>query len=421
MTEFLVVVGVLVLSYSMLARRLDRFNLTAPMIFLVAGTLFFAVLSEITISDAAIRLVAELTLVVVLFHDASSVQLKQLRKDPWLPVRLLLIGFPLTVLATFGAVQWILPSVGVAGALLLAGSLSPTDAGLGGPTVMNPRVPGRIRRALSVESGLNDGLATPIVLVALAALLAEEGSEPPTILQVTFVPVALAVLLGSLGSLVVSWLIDRSRDGAFSTGRGRAVVILATPLVLWGVAELIGANGFVTAFVAGLVFGASSVCLRKDKEAPVLLETSADLLSYVIWFLAGELVVLTFRAGFDWRWLAIAVLALTLLRILPVWIGLIGSSLRAPSRLFIGWFGPRGLATIVFALLAAEELGHESSLMVDIIGVTSTTVLLSVIAHGVTAQPFVDRLPRWSDSHSSVSDRTRAQVRTRGRVAEPDL
>ena len=301
---------------------------------------------------------------------------------------------------------------------MLAGALTPTDAGLGAPTILHPDVPNRIKRALNVESGLNDGLATPVVLFALSMLLAGEGEETPALLQISLVPVVLAVIMAVVLGLVVAWGLDWSKSLRMSSGRGRSIAVLALPLLLWGAAELIGANGFVAAFVGGMAFGARSMCLHDDGESAELLETTADLLSFVVWFLAGGLSISFLMMGFDWRWLVIAVLALTVLRAVPVAISLIGSGLQVPSVVFIAWFGPRGLATIVFALLAVEELGPDAPEVTAIVGVTMTTVVLSVFAHGITALPFAEKYGRWSKSHDLDHKHPElAPKRTRGRHA----
>ncbi|MEI2729707.1 MAG: cation:proton antiporter [Candidatus Nanopelagicales bacterium] len=170
------IVALLAILYVLLAKPLTRINVTAPMLFLVAGAVLYSLTGELAVTSDVVHVLAEVTLVIILFHDASTVRLGALRGDSSIPLRLLAIGFPLALGATFALVGWLLPALGVAGALLVAGAVTPTDAGLGAPTILNPRVPIRIRRALNVESGLNDGLATPVVLFALAALASEEGA-----------------------------------------------------------------------------------------------------------------------------------------------------------------------------------------------------------------------------------------------------
>lgn len=385
----------LVFGYALLARRLTLANVTAPMLSLIAGAVIFST-AQMNLDAAIVHIIAELTLVTILFHDASTVKLSQLRHDPGIAVRLLLIGFPLALLATFALTLGLLPGLGVAGAWLLAAAITPTDAGLGAPTVLNPAVPVRVRRGLNVESGLNDGLATPIVLLALSALAAEAGDSTPGVLKVGVVPILLAVALAVGGGLAAAWLLDRSRSHHLSGRRGRAVATFALPLLLFGLAEVIGANAFIAAFVGGLVFGAACTTLSAEPDTPELLEVSADLLGFVVWFFAGGILLLVLEEDFSWTYPLLAVLALTVLRVVPVFLSLLGTGFKWPTVLFLGWFGPRGLATIVFGLLAAEELGADSAVMADVAGVIAFTVLFSVFAHGFTAGPLAVRYGAWA-------------------------
>ena len=384
----------LVLVYSLLAKGLTRVNITSPMLSILAGVVVFSV-ADLQIDTATVHFIAELTLVIVLFHDASTVKLARLREDPGIAGRLLLIGFPIALVATFLVTHAMLPTVGVAGAWLLAAAVTPTDAGLGAPTILNPIVPMRVRRGLNVESGLNDGLATPIVLLALSALAAEEGVSEPGILKVGVVPVVLALASSVAICLAAAWLMDRARERGLSGHRGRSIATLALPLFLFGVAEIIGANAFIAAFVGGLVFGAASITLAEEQKTAALLEVSADLLGFIVWFFAGGLVLMAFDDGFEWQWLLLAVLALTVLRVVPVFLALLGTGFRWQTVTFIGWFGPRGLATIVFGLLAYEELGGESPVMSTVSGVIAFTVLISVFAHGISAAPLSKRYGAW--------------------------
>lgn len=405
----------LVFVYALLARRLTIANVTAPMLSLFAGLVAFSV-SGFDLDAEVVHIIAELTLVTILFHDASTVKLSQLRHDPGLPVRLLLIGFPLALIVTYGLTRGLLPGLGIAGAWLLAASITPTDAGLGAPTVLNPAVPVRVRRALNVESGLNDGLATPIVLLSLSALAAEYGESTPGVLKVGVVPILLALALAIAGGLVTAWALDRSRTRHFSGHRGRAIATLALPLLLFGLAEVIGANAFIAAFVGGLVFGAACTTLSAEPATAELLEVSADLLGFVVWFFAGGILLLVLEYDFSWTWPVMAALALTVLRVVPVFLSLLGTGFRWPTVLFFGWFGPRGLATIVFGLLAAEELGVESPVLPDLAGVVAFTVLFSVAAHGLTAGPLAARYGTWAQrTHAPIEKEPSVEpMRTRG-------
>lgn len=411
MTVIVVMAG-LVLAYSLIARRLTLANVTAPMLSVIAGAAVFSV-ADISVETAAVHLIAEITLVLILFHDASTVRLAALRHDPGIALRLLLIGFPLALIATFFATRALLPTIGVAGAWLVAAAITPTDAGLGAPTVLNPVVPTRVRRALNVESGLNDGLATPIVLLALAALAAEEDVAEPSFLKVGLVPVGLALLCAVVVGLTAAWLLDRSRIHHLSGGRGRAVVILVLPVFLFGLAEIIGANAFIAAFVGGLVFGAASTTLIQRPETSELLEIASDLLGFLVWFFAGGILLAVIDAGPTWQMVVVGVLGLTVLRIVPVFLALLGTGFKWPTVTFLGWFGPRGLATIVFGLLSYEELGADSPVMGSVAGVIAFTVLISVFAHGVSASPL-------SKAYGAWARRTRAPIESEPSV-EPTV
>jgi NhaP-type Na+/H+ or K+/H+ antiporter len=406
---------VLVFTYALVARRMTLANLTAPMLSLLAGVAVFSV-SSIDIDTEAVHIIAELTLVTILFHDASTVKLSRLRQDPGIAVRLLLIGFPLALVFTFLVTRELLPALGVAGAWLVAAAITPTDAGLGAPTVLNPAVPLRARRGLNVESGLNDGLATPIVLLALSALAAEAGEDTPGVLKIGVVPLLLAVVLAVVVGLAAAWCMDRSREKGLSGKRGRAVATLVLPLFLFGVAEVVGANAFIAAFVGGLVFGAASITLDAEHETSSLVEVAADLLGFVVWFFAGGILLFVFQSDFSWMWPLIAVLALTVLRIVPVFLSLLGTGFTWPTVLFFGWFGPRGLATIVFGLLSAEELGTDSAVITDVAGVIAFTVLFSVFAHGITAGPLAARYGAWAARTNAPIEREPSvePMRTRG-------
>lgn len=389
----LAVVAGLVFVWSLIGRRAERLTLTAPIAFMAAGALLVVGPGE-AIQASTIRWLAELTLVIVLFHDASTVRLSALRRDPWVPLRLLAIGFPLALALTTVSALWLLPAASLAGAVLIAGAITPTDAGLGAPTILNPVVPVRVRRALNVESGLNDGLATPVVLGALSVLVATGGGEQETVLSLAAVPVLKALGIAVVVGMGGAALLDRSRSLAFSSERARAIAIFTLPLLAFAFAEMTEANAFIAAFAGGLMFGRFSRCVAEENTVMETLEISADLLSLVLWFLAGALIVEGFSSGFKWEWAVLAVSALTVLRIIPVAVALLGTGFRWPTVAFLGWFGPRGIATIVFGLIAVEDLGDDP-LLNDIAGVLGLTVALSVLAHGVTAGPLSSRYGAW--------------------------
>ena len=382
-------------AYSLLGRWFSARLITAPMALLVIGALSFGVIDSIDVAGEAVHVLAEVTLVLILFHDASTVRIRSLRQDLGPPLRLLAIGFPLALLATLATSWWLLSSIGLYGALLIAASITPTDAGLGAPTVLNPAVPVRVRRALNVESGLNDGLATPLVLFALTAVTAESGEEIPEVLQFAVRPLLLGGVVGVVGAVVLALLLDTVQRRKLASKGAAPITIMLIPFALFLVASLVDANIFIAAFVGGLAFGAVSKSLAARPDESQLLETASDIASWVVWFLAGGLAVEVFAGGISWQSVAIALLALTALRMIPVALSLMGLGFRSPTIAFIGWFGPRGLATVVFALLIVEELGVASPIVEPIVLTLAIGVIVSVFAHGASAKPLANRYGVW--------------------------
>ena len=342
------------------------------------------------------KVVAEVTLALILFHDAAQVRPSQIEADRGLIIRLLLVGLPLTVLFGFLAARVAFPAMPVMVALLLASALAPTDAGLGAATVLNPVVPVRIRRTLNVESGLNDGLVTPVVLFAIAAAAGEEGLRAGASVVHGLVDLgvgaAIGAVIGAGGGLVLGW----SRRRELSTTSTRSLGVLVLPVLAYCLVALIGGNSFVAAFVAGTAFTAAASWVNEEESALDRTEGLSELLGFAVWLIFGLVAFPLIRDQIGWRELLFALLSLTVFRMIPVAVSLIGSGLRARSVAFIGWFGPRGLASVVFALLAVEDLEIDDSLRTAI-STLALTVLLSVILHGLTADMFATRFGAWID------------------------
>jgi sodium/hydrogen antiporter len=340
-----------------------------------------------------VKELAELTLVLILFHDAAQVRPRQIGDDAGLIARLLVIGFPLTILAGFLVARVVLPDLDPMMALLIAAILAPTDAGLGAATVLNPVVPTRVRRMLNVESGLNDGLATPIVLFAIAFIAGEEGVGPGESVAAALVDLSVGVLVGAGVGVASGMGLGWSRARGLSTAASRILALLMVPFLAYEVALLASANGFVSAFIAGTAFAGSAAWLH-DEDPLTLTESVSDLLAAAVWLVFGLVAV-----PFVWRDVTgaevlFAVLALTALRMIPVAASLVGSHLRGPTVAFVGWFGPRGLASVIFALLALESLARDEALR-TLLATVSLTVLLSVVAHGFSAEPLARRYGGW--------------------------
>ncbi len=405
------IVAALVFAWGTLSARLERFDVTAPIIFVVAGVLLtHGPLATIGFTPPRdlVKALAEITLVLVLFSDASRVGLRDLRAETGLCARMLGVGLPLTIalgtllaLGLFGGMNiWI--------ALLVGAALAPTDAALGAAVMVNPAVPARLRRLVNVESGLNDGIATPIVLVAIAgAGTAEHAASvgPGAAVAELALGVLVGAVVGGVGGLVVKAV--RRKGWAASDFAGSAVLALA--ICTYACALAVHGNGFIAAFVGGLTYGAAGG-QRGERLVPYVEETGA-LVSLLVWLAFGAVAVVSAIEALTWQTALYAVLSLTLIRMLPVALALMGSGLSGTAVAFVGWFGPRGLASVVFALLALEDLGGPARAAVSVI---ACTVLLSVIAHGLTADPLARRYgPRLDPRAGAPADAGIAQVPVR--------
>jgi NhaP-type Na+/H+ or K+/H+ antiporter len=386
-----------VLVYVIAARLLDRANVTAPMFFVVVGVLIGDTGLNVVSVDPGeewLLVVAEVTLAMLLFADATHLRLRQVEGDPRPVARLLFIGFPLSLAVGTLLVFAVFPSGGWVAAALISALLAPTDAALGAAVVNDKRVPNRVRRLLNVESGLNDGLVTPVVTVLIAVLASEAGliGDESWELQAArelSVAVAVAFVIGWTGGVVLRLCRARGWTSLMSD----QVAVLALALLCYATAIAVEANGFIAAFVGGMVFAAAFGATAVEKEL-LFTEATGLVASYVVWLAFGAALVGQELAGATAGTYVIAVGALTLARMLPVALALAGGHWGAPTVAFVGWFGPRGLATVIFALIALESLGETVS--DQVVEVASVTVLLSVFAHGLTAAPLAGRYGRWS-------------------------
>ena len=373
-----------VFLWSVFAARLGRVGLSSAIVFVAVGFAFTQIFDVLHVpgDPELVKVVAEVTLVWMLFADASAVQLTDFRRDLMVYVRLLGVGLPLTILLG-GLVAVALLGFGVWPALLVGAALAPTDAALGASVMSDPTVPSRIRRVLNVESGLNDGIATPIVLVAIAGVAADEGiggvHGPGHALVALLVGLLVGVLVGGAGGV----LIRRARRKRWLSEELTGPATLALALLAYTGTLLVDGNGFVAAFVGGLVFG-NTAGPGGEKEA-YFVEQSADLAAMISWLIFGALAVPAIGHWFEWPVIGYALLSLTVVRMVPVALALLGSGFDRYSVAFIGWFGPRGLASVIFALLALEDLGPAAQ---EVTATIALTVLLSVGAHGLTARPF---------------------------------
>jgi len=384
------IVGGLLLAYALVSGRLEGTVLTAPLLFVAFGFLAgpggfgFA---DIDVEHSAIHVIAELTLILVLFTDAARIDLNRVRQDHNLPMRMLLIGLPLAIGAGAFVAAALFPAFSIWEAALLAALLAPTDAALGQSVVSAKAVPIRIRQAINIESGLNDGIALPAVLL-LAALAGTThgGNETGDWLRFGLLQVTLGPLAGAIIGYAGARLIDTAAERAWATTAFQGIGILSLSVLAYVLAEMIGGNGFISAFVAGIVFGNSirHPCTYLFE----FMESEGQLLMLITFLVFGAALLPEGLAHANVTFVVYAVLSLTAIRMIPIALSLLGSGIRLPTYLFVGWFGPRGLASILFVLLILEEaeIPHRA----EILSITVITVALSVILHGISAAPLAN-------------------------------
>jgi sodium/hydrogen antiporter len=388
------VLALLVLGWAAVSGALARHDITGPFVFAVSGYLLanpdWGPLT-VDVDATAVHIVAEVTLALVLFSDAVRVNLAELRRDLSIPVRLLAIGLVLSVVLGSLLAGWMLVGLPWALAGFVGAALAPTDAALSVGVINDERVPLRVRRALNVESGLNDGIATPIVVFMLAVAASQLGVVSKSLsieigaaLRALGGGIVTGIGFGIGGALVISiaarhgWMLDSARR----------LATLAVATAAFVVALAFDANGFLAAFVAGIAFGAMLDEQVVDRETAIELPSlGGELLGLIVWFVFGATLVPLAIDDLDGRAVVYAVASLTVIRMVPVALSLVRSGLDRPSVVFIGWFGPRGLASVVFALLAIEELGAYATEVRRAVATVTWTVLMSVVLHGISARP----------------------------------
>ncbi len=383
-----IVLLLLIVGWSLVARRFDRWSVTAPIALLVSGYLIARLGGfDVEIDQESLSQVAEIALVLTLFNDASRVRVPELVREKNLPGRLLFIGLPLTMVfggltaaLLFGGRSWWIFA-------LIAATLAPTDAALASSIIDDRRIPQRIRTLLNVESGLNDGLVTPFVAFFIAGATLDENKQPVShAVGSAVVDLAIAVGVGIVIAGVGFRLTQTAQRRGWSDRGLEPIAVLALALLCYFVALWLDGNGFVAAFVGGLVFG--NVSRHRAQDEVTLTDQLGRVLGYVVWFTFGMATVLVLP-NVTWEIVAYAVLSLTIVRIGPVLLALWGSGLPIRESLLVGWLGPRGLASLVFAILAFDSLAESDGQLV--LATVTVTVILSVIAHGLSAGPLAKR------------------------------
>jgi NhaP-type Na+/H+ or K+/H+ antiporter len=394
MHQDLAILAAFAFVYALIAGRLERTPVAGALVFTAFG---LAVGPEglnwltLDVHAEGLRTLAELTLALVLFTDAANADLSVLRLNYTIPERLLLIGLPLTILLGTAAAALLFP-LGLIECALLATMLAPTDAALGKAVVTNPAVPPPIREGLNVESGLNDGICVPILLILLAfAAEPAGGGSWQLVLEHFAQEIGIGGAVGVGFAVVGVWALRLSARHGWLSPAWRQLPAIALALASFGAAQALGGSGFIACFVGGIVAGGMARDQKQKHELLLAAEGSGDLFGLLTWVLFGAAVIGQALGQLTWEIAVYAVLSLTAVRMLPVWLALAGAGLNADGKLFLGWFGPRGLASIVFAIIVLDaNLPGSETLTATV----AWTVILSVLTHGLTASPLAEAFAR---------------------------
>ncbi|MEJ2233731.1 MAG: cation:proton antiporter [Syntrophobacterales bacterium] len=388
MYEDLALLALFILIYSSVAGRIERTWVSGPIVFTLFGLLIGPVglnLLSFKADRETLSTLAELTLALVLFTDAAGADIGVLRKTKELPVRLLLIGLPLTILLGFGVGVILVEKLSLFEMALLATMLAPTDAALGKAVVTNEAVPDPVRQGLNVESGLNDGICVPILFVFLAFATGKGGEGGPWQLAMKLVAeeIGIGLAVGLALTTMAALLLKFAKGKGWLTHTWIQVPVVALALGCFAVAQFLGGSGFIAAFSGGLLFG---VLTKQHREEFLLAaEGIGDTLALITWVIFGAAVVGQAVGNFSWLILLYAVLSLTLIRMLPVFLSLTGMGVSTEGKLFMGWFGPRGLASIVFAVIVVNaKVPNSGPIAMTVV----CTILVSILGHGITANPW---------------------------------
>lgn len=399
MYENLAVLALFAFVYSVVAGGMERTPINGALVFLAFGLAFSPLglgILDIDVDQTELRVFADLTLALMLFIDAANADLRVLRRESQVPIRMLLFGLPVVIGAGILAGGWLFEGLGFYELAILATMLAATDAALGKPVVTNKAVPARVRQGLNAESGLNDGLCVPILFtfIALASGSDAQGEGGATLaLSLVAREIGIGLVVGLGLTAVGVRLIKLCFDRGWISDVWIQVTAVALAIACFTLAQSLHGSGYIAAFVGGILFG--GVAKSETHKLVLAGEGVAETMSLVTWVAFGAAVVSVSYVHFTWQVLLYSVLSLTLIRMLPMFLSLTGTGEPAASKLFLGWFGPRGLASVVFLIIVLDENLPGSDTMTATV---VCTVTLSVLLHGTTAIP----LSRWFGAHEAA-------------------
>lgn len=398
------ILAAFIFSYSLISGRVDRSIITGPIIFVVAGLMLGPIglgFFDGDVSRTTLRVLADLTLATILFIDAANADYRILRKDYRIPARMLLLGLPGTIFLGTVAAIFLFDGLSIAEAAILGTMLAATDAALGKAVVTNPSVPARLREGLNIESGLNDGLCVPFLLffIAIAAGSVEHGAGGAgmalqLVAEELGIGLAIGIVVSLLGAILIRWSLSKGWIAAV----WMQVTPVAMALTCFAIAQSVHGSGYIAAFSGGLTFGL--MAKSKTHELVHAAEGVGETLALVTWMLFGAIVVGYAYEHFTFSMFIYVGFSLTLVRMIPIYLSFAGSEEKAPARLFLGWFGPRGLASVVFAIIVINSDVPNDGLLAMVVVLA---VLCSLVLHGMSASPLAQRIA------AIESDRTRGE------------
>lgn len=403
MYENIAVIALFAFLYSAVAGGVERTLISGPMIFVCFGLLFGPLglgVLRFDVSNTDLRLLADLTLALILFIDASNADLSVLKRSFKIPQRMLVFGLPFIIFLGFCIGYLIFDGLTLIELAILATMLAATDAALGKAVITNTEVPADIREGLNVESGLNDGICVPVLFlfIALATGVDTEGGSTGLAVTLVIKEIGIGVVVGLGMTALGAWVLDRCWKRKWLSAIWLQLPVVALSIGCFAVAQSLHGSGYVAAFTGGILFGFLSK--RSKHELLHAAEGTGETLALVTWVVFGSAVIGQTYQYFSWQVVLYAILSLTLIRMLPIFLSLAGTGKSTQSKLFLGWFGPRGLASIVFAIIVLNEnLPGGQVMAITVV----CTVVLSIFAHGLTANPLAAAFAARSEPNKESS------------------
>jgi len=390
----LIFTALLIFVFGLFSKKFEKLPITPPMVFVAIGILVSPVglnLFTLHASSELVSVISQLALILILFIDASLITPKALFHDKNVPARLLGLGLPMTMCLGIFVGRLLYPHEDIWLIAIMALCLAPTDAALGQAIITSEKVPEKIRRWVSVESGLNDGIVLPFLLLSIAGVTAESSGAGIKYWSVFMLEqLVLGAVIGSVIGWVGGHLVETASSKNWMNSTFQRLSAGSLAVLCFVGAEFFHGNGFIAAFFGGLMLGIKTSATRDILQE--YGEAEGQQLSLMVFLGFALYMVPRALPYWDFQAAVYAVLSLTVIRMLPVSLSLKGLRLGTSTIAFIGWFGPRGIASVLYLIIAQDKIGIEGS--ERILSVIVLTIFLSIFAHGFSAVPLVNRFKK---------------------------